>query len=120
MADGICADVGVVAVIIDKLKTYAFTAFFMSWEFSKRIKGAWRRREWHTLGRYALRMGAVLIVVLALGALATPARASGFYTPGWFDAALWLLFTPSGWLTLLMIVGGATALLVGLVKKRRG
>ena len=41
----------------------AFTMFFLTWEAGKRVKGAWRRREWRTLTRFALRMVAVVAIV---------------------------------------------------------
>lgn len=43
-----------------------FTAFFLIWEGSLRVRGAWRRREWRNLGRYALRSLAVLLLLLVV------------------------------------------------------
>lgn len=43
---------------------YFFTAFILIWDGSRRMRGAWRRREWRNLGRYSLRFLAVLLLLL--------------------------------------------------------
>ena len=47
-----------------------FTAFFLVWEAQKRVRGAWRRREWRNLGRYGMYFLAVLSLLSACVALA--------------------------------------------------
>ena len=49
------------------LRKAGFTAFFLVWEGYKRIRGAWRRREWRNLGRYALHLGAVAVLLAWTG-----------------------------------------------------
>lgn len=51
------------------LKKVLFTAFFLVWEAQKRVPGAWRRREWHKLGRYGMYFLAALSLVPACVAL---------------------------------------------------
>lgn len=51
-----------------------------------------------------------LLTLLAL--LPLPALASGFYAPWWAEMTLWLLGTPQGWITCVVIVVAVIALIV--------
>lgn len=44
-----------------------FTGFFFIWESSLRVRGAWRRREWRNLSRYALRFCSAVLLTLVIG-----------------------------------------------------
>ena len=46
------------------LRKYAFTFFILAWDWSKRLRGSWRRREWDYLIRQA--MGVANIILLCV------------------------------------------------------
>lgn len=55
----------------DWMMKMAFTAFFLAWEAGNRIKGAWRRREWRSLARYAVRLAIVAFLAIAAAVACT-------------------------------------------------
>ena len=54
------------------------------------------------MARVLEKMMKTLLTLLAL--LPLPALASGFDAPWWFGASLWLLGTPGGWATIVLVV----------------
>lgn len=46
-----------------------FTAFFLVWEACKRMRGAWRRREWRKLCGFGMRLGVLVFLISACLAL---------------------------------------------------
>jgi len=44
-----------------------FTAFFLIWDGSLRVRGAWHRREWRNLSRYALKFCSAVLLTLVIG-----------------------------------------------------
>ncbi|MEG0920276.1 MAG: hypothetical protein RSG22_02605 [Comamonas sp.] len=51
------------------LTKVGFTAFFLAWEAQKRVRGAWRRREWRKLGGFGMRLGVLVLLISAYVAL---------------------------------------------------
>lgn len=47
----------------------SFTAFFLTWEAQKRVRGAWRRREWRKLRGFGMRLGVLVFLISACLAL---------------------------------------------------
>lgn len=67
------------------------------------------------LPRILEKMMKALLILLAL-LLPLPVLASGFYVPLWFEAVLWLLGTPQGWVVCGVIVVAVIALIVRAAK----
>lgn len=53
------------------LAKVGFTAFFLTWEAQKRVRGAWRRREWRKLGGFGMRLGVLVFLISACVALSS-------------------------------------------------
>lgn len=51
------------------IQKYAFTFFFLAWDWCRQVRGAWRRRQWRALARKCKGLAAVALAVVLAGLL---------------------------------------------------
>ena len=66
------------------IQKYAFTFFFLAWEWCRQVRGAWRRRQWRALARKckglaAVAMAVVLASLLLAGCTVVPTKTAAQY-----------------------------------------